>query len=525
MGFLSTVLKRATPENPSFSLNSPEAFDAFSDGRPASSGVRVNAETALTYSPWWRGLNLIARTVGRVPLNTFTKAGKAKTLATKHPAYFLLRRKPNPYQTAYQFRMQLTGHAASRGNGYAMIDRVGQRPTGLWPLDPSQVTIVKEPAAKKLWYVVTPSDGSSPSVKLDSTEILHVRGFSSDGICGLSVVDKAREHLGLGMGGVKYQSIFFKNGARPSVLLETPQAANEKVVKEVQGMWDRMNSGLDNMHRTAILWNGLKANTLSFSADDSKIIETRNISARDVANFLGLPIHKVGDTSRTAYASLEQENMSCLDDAYEPWLTEWECECWDKLLTEDEKRGDQFEIEFDRDRLVQGDSTARANYFRTALGGAPWMTRNEVRGEEGLDPVEGGDEIIDPKNMGQGGADNQPTNPADSNVKPEGANVGDEAARAVIADAERRARKRVAVHAERAAKTPRKFLEWIDGLVETHGEALRAILLPAYSLTDGNAAERVNAYVSGLQAELLEVSGSATGAGLVDVVRNWGEGD
>ena len=40
------------------------------------------------------------------------------------------------------------------------------------------------------------------------------------------------------------------------------------------------------------------------------MIETRRLSIIEVANWLGLPPHKLGDDSRTAYNSLEQENRS-----------------------------------------------------------------------------------------------------------------------------------------------------------------------------------------------------------------------
>jgi HK97 family phage portal protein len=178
----------------------------------------------------------------------------------------------------------------------------------------------------------------------------------------------------------------------------------------------------------------LKASRLAFSAEDQQLIETRQFTVRDVANFIGVPPHKLGDTGRTAYASLEQENQSYLDDALDYWLCVWEAQCWDKLLTEEEKAADSHVVEFLRLALMRADMATRANYYRTALGGRGWMTPNEVRGRENLNPSDSADadEILTPLNMGQGGDQNDPSpEPAqpqepDDSTEPEDDGTGED---------------------------------------------------------------------------------------------------
>jgi len=76
---------------------------------------------------------------------------------------------------------------------------------------------------------------------------------------------------------------------------------------------------------------------------------------------LKLPPHKLGDSSRTAYNSLEQENQSYLDEALDGWFVTWESECFIKLLTEDQKRTDSHVVEFVREALLRADLTSRGN--------------------------------------------------------------------------------------------------------------------------------------------------------------------
>lgn len=478
-------LRAASLENPRFSLNDPAAWDALG-AEPSSSGIRINSEKALTYSPWWRGINLVAGSVAKLPCNTYRrvgdKAGAGKELDLEHPSYFLLRRKANDYQTSFQLKQQLTGHALSEGNGYAFIDRDGAgRPVALLPMDPHTVAPVRENGT--LLYVV---EAGTEKRKLSRDSVLHVKGFGYDGICGFSVVVKARDDLGLGVGARTYESTYLKNNARPSVVLEHPGRMDPKQVGELRDSWNSMHQGLENAHKTAILQNGLKANVISFSAKDSQLLETRQFTIRDIANWIGVPPHKIGDTTRGGYNSLESENQAWLDDSLDYWLCGWEEECWDKLLTEEEKRSESHVIEFYRKALLRGDMTARSNYNRTALAGAPWQTVNEVREEEGRNPIEGGDEIVNPLNMAKDRPpDEPPAAPGRKSTAPP--DDGDEDADArfasahkrIVADAVRRMTFRVVASAQRAAKDAKAFMAWLDAIADEHGPAFGDALGPA----------------------------------------------
>jgi HK97 family phage portal protein len=510
MGLLATIIRAATPENPSFGINDPDAWDALDAGRPASSGVRVNAELALGFSPWWKGVSLISFVVGKIPLYVLRGDAAARKRQPTHPAFFLLWKKPNPYQTALTFKRQLTGHAVTRGNGYALIDRDGAgRPTALWPLDPARTFPVRENG--RVW-IVTGSDKVADT-KLDPSDVLHIKGLSYDGLCGYSVVDKAREALGEGMASQQVSSSYFKKGARPSVVLEAPGQIREDQVKLLRGDWERMHTGADNMHRTAILDRGLKANVLSFSARDNQLIQGREFNVLEIANFLGLPPHKLGSTARTSYASLEQENQACLDEAYDPWLCTWEEETWDKLLSEEEKRSAEWLTEFDRQELARADALAQSALYRAALGGAPWMTRNEVRGRMHLPPVAGGDELLDPANMGQGGFANEPNDPAKDNKKPPAAGL-----RPVAEDAAARACRRLRNAAERAARRPAEFLAWLDLVAAEHEGAVADIFGAAGAAMGFDARRVARRLVGAFREDLLRVAGECTAAELLDVV-------
>jgi HK97 family phage portal protein len=503
MGILSTLLgARRSLENPSTSLSDPDdwLWDALG-AKGSAAGVRVNRETALGYSPVWRGVNLLSRDVAKLPLLKYVRQGEGKERDKKHPLFRLLRRRPNREMTAFTFKQTLMGHALLEGNGLAYIFRRGDgTPDELIPLLPGTSYPVR--VAGKLWYV---TEVGGEQRKLLPENVFHVKGLGFDGLSGYRLIDKARESLGLGIAAREYGARYFSNNAEARVVIEHPKHLTPEAAKRMKDGWDKMHGGLENAHRTAILEEGASAKVISSTARNSQLLETRAFEIREVANWIGVPPHKLGDTTRTAFASLEQENQSYLDDALDPWLVNWEEESYEKLLSEEEKDSDEHVIEFLREALVRANLVDRANYYRTALGGRPWMKQNEVRARENLNPVEGGDDIKDPLNMGDaGGADNQPADnkpppakdesksrrsPAadDDDDEDEDAENDDPAnhARAAIAagrtaliDVLRRMVRRVTTHARRAQRSGNYDAFAADGASDEHRDVIVEALGP-----------------------------------------------
>lgn len=518
MGFLARLLSRRRPpaDGPgAFTLTSPEAVHYFGGG-DTSTGQRLSADKVLTWSAWWRGVTFLAKTLAKCPCAVYKTDPRGEwgmTPALNHPAYKLLRWKPNEYQTAFQFRLALAGHAINRGNGYAWIRRVGPVPVELIILDPDDVTPVAMDG--RVWYVLKVEPGKER--KLVAEDVFHLRGFGFDGHQGYPAWQMARESIALGLSAEKFAATRYKNSARPSVVLETPNKMNDQAVIRLRENWEQIHSGVDNAGRTAILDNGLKASKLSFSPEEMQEVESAGLRLRDAANFLGIPSSKMGDVAGIKYASKEQDDRAALEDGADYWLTAFEFEAWDKLLLESEKDANSRIVSFDRDKLISFDLMTKANYWRTATGGRGWASPAEAREAFQLEPSDEPDieRILTPLNMGQGGADNRPrdlrdpepgrpseeeandadasseqANTSDSNIGESSINIGTpltedrmsavrEAARVALADASRRMVRRVALHASRAAKEPRKFCAWVDSFAAEHEAVAVEMLEPA----------------------------------------------
>jgi len=394
-------------ENPSTSLSNPDEwlYEAFGAGK-SSSGVRINRETALCYSPFWRAVNLISRDVAKLPLYVYKRQGRGKERASSHPAYQLLRWKPNSEMTAFVFKQTLTSHVLMLGNGYAFIDRNGSAdPVQLLPLSPENTYPVREDGV--LMYVTEFTfNGERVMRKLPASDVLHIKGLGFDGLQGYSVILKMREALGLGYGAHQYGVRYFKNNARPGVIIQHPKTMSQPAASRLRESWNSMHQGIENAHKVAILEEGATVQLFGDNAKDAMMTDVMKFGLVDTANFFHLPVHKVGGEGRTAFASLEQENQSYLDDALDPWLVNWEEEARDKLLREREKEADTHAIEFMRQALIRADMAARGQYYNTAVQ-AGWMSRDEVRARENDNPMPDGEgeKFFIPLNMKLTGED------------------------------------------------------------------------------------------------------------------------
>lgn len=386
-------------ENPAVPLSSladgDDTYDALTGGSTAA-GVKVTRKTALGLSAVWRGVNLIAGDVGRHSFRAYRYDGAGLTPDPLHRAARVMRR-PNDYMTPFTFRQTLQAHALLSGNGYAYIVRSEQdgAPLELLPLDPDRTWPVR--VNGELWYVSycgEPIKGKrrnpASMVKIRATDVLHVKGLGSDGLVGYPVLKILGATLGAAVAARDYGARYFKNDASPGVVLIVPAGMKDAAVANLRKTWGEMHEGFTKSHRPAILRDGVTlAPFAKATARDAQMLESRAFDAREVANVLGVPPHKVGDPSRTAYNSLESENQGYQEDTLDRWFVAWEQECDAKLLTEAEKASETHCCRFDPRPLARVPLAQRGAYYSTAIN-AGWLNVDEVRGFENMNPLPGG---------------------------------------------------------------------------------------------------------------------------------------
>lgn len=111
-----------------------------------------------------------------------------------------------------------------------------------------------------------------------------------------------------------------------------------------------------------------------------QLIELQRKATLDIANATGLDPEDLGisTTSRT-YQNGVDRRQDRINDTYSPYMAA----ITDRLTMPDvTKRG--YHVGFDLDAYLRADPLTRAKVYDLATGGKPWLTDDEVRGEEHL---------------------------------------------------------------------------------------------------------------------------------------------
>jgi HK97 family phage portal protein len=357
-------------------------------GGRSSSGARVNAASALAIPAVFAAVRVLSESFACMPFDLFRLSAKGdnRSKVRDHWIYRLIAKRPNKWQAPYEWRLMLQGHLALRGNAYCQItaDRSG-RIIELLPLHPDRMTVeMLEGNNYRYCYV----DQKGNQLRYTRGEIWHLRGLSDDGIMGLSPIECEREALGEALAMQAYSSRFFANDAKPGGgWIEYPGKFRDAETKKTfRDSWQQLQGG-SNRGKVAVLESGMKFHELGLKNSDAQFIEARAYKVTDIARIFRVPPHKIGDLARATFSNIEQQSIEFWTDTMLPYAELWESSIEFNLLGQGLGGLDEdLEPEFDMDRMMRGDSTARSAYYasRTQWGS---MTPNQVRKHEGEDEL------------------------------------------------------------------------------------------------------------------------------------------
>lgn len=363
MSLLAAAEKRASVENPSTNLAKPSQWlvDWIGGGK-SDSGIEVNESSSLKFSAVWNAATILSGAISTIPVKVFQKDSEGnKEERSNHPAASLVGKLPNDLVSGSTFKGAGMVHDLLWGNFYAAIARNGRGdPVSLGLLDPSRTS----PEKKNGRIVYVTRIDSNREIEIELQDIIHVPGLSTDGIKGLSVISHARNAIGLGLATEKFGSKFFSNGANLNGVIEHPgDFKSEEDKKKFRLSWQKVYSGTDNALKTAVLTHGMKYTSIGIPPEDAQFLETRKFSVNEIARWFNLPPHMLKDLDRATFSNIEQQAIEFVVHSLRPWVVKWEEEFERKLLTEEQKRSGQWEISFNMNALLRGDSEAQGRFI------------------------------------------------------------------------------------------------------------------------------------------------------------------
>ncbi len=364
----------------------------------SSTGVVVTEDKANTIAAWFAGVRIIAQDISTLPLITYRRDGKSKERATDHPMYRILHEQPNPEMTSVVWRETSMGHLLNWGNCYAEreLNNLGQT-IGLWPLRPDRMKVTPDGSKRRYEYTIRPG---TAAVELEAKRVWHIPGMGFDGLVGHSLLSLARETLGQTIALREYGGRVLENDARPGVILKHPATLTDKAIANIKQSWVDEHGGFSNAGRMAVVEEGMDVETLGLPRSDLLFIEGQKWQVSEVARWLRLAPHKLGDLERATFSNIEEQNIDHVSSTLRPWAARWEQQIGKDLLPEPDIFAEHL-----MDAALRGNTLDRYNAFAIAVQNKA-MTPNEWRQFENWNPVDWGDEpVLTPNNSAEPAAE------------------------------------------------------------------------------------------------------------------------
>lgn len=354
----------------------------------------VDGDQAMRLSAVLRCVRLLSDTLSQLPFTIYRRRSDGSRQQLRdHWLYLLFAVRPNAYQNPAQFRAMMQAHLELRGNAYAQIVSNSRGViTDLLPKHPDRVSI--EAIGDSNWrYKVKNRDGTETI--LARGQMFHRHDLSLDGICGVNPIAYARDMLATGIAAQAYGRRFFENNGTPGGIVKVPyKFASDEQRRLARGRWSDALTGR-NQGKLAVFELGEEFTPVTVTNADAQFIESKKYTVTDIARLFGVPPQKIGDLDRATNNNIEQLGLDYISDAVMPRSNSWASALkYDFLDIEDQ----DIEVELSLKPLQLMDSAARKNYYQGGIQSG-WMTRNEARLAEGMDPIEGLDKPLQPVNM------------------------------------------------------------------------------------------------------------------------------
>lgn len=351
--------------------------------------LEINPTTVLSFHAVFSCISLIASDISKMPLRLMRRDSNGIWKENNSGTPARIYRRPNAFQNRMQFFECWLNSKLCHGNTVAVkIRNTRGDITELRILDWNKVTpLVADDGS--VFYQINPDNmtGVEASVTVPAREVIHDRfNCLFHPLIGLSPIYAAGLAAMQGHHIQENSAHFFRNGSKPSGVIEVPGTITDENARKLKANWDTGYTG-ENAGKTGLLSNGAKYNPISMSADDAKVVEQLQMSEKIVCSTFHVPAYKAGVGDLPSY-----DNIEALEQQYYSQCLQTLIESIELLLDEAFELEDDAGTEFDVSALLRMDSERRIKTLGEGVKNTI-LTPNEARRSENLPPVTGGDEL------------------------------------------------------------------------------------------------------------------------------------
>lgn len=355
-------------------------------GYASNTGVPVTPFTSLQASTVYACVRMISQDMAMLkPFIRRELPSGGYRREQQHPLNKLFRR-PNRWQTRFEFVSYMLTSLCLRGNAFIVVERDRDaNPIELVPIAPDRATIMLTDDGE-LWYRIN-SRRLGYGLVVPPDDMIHLKNISMDSYVGVSPIAIAQDVIGLALATQQHGGILFRQGGQIGGVISHPGKLSKEASDRIANSWRETHSGVQNAHKAAILEEGMKFDKIAITNEEAQFIESRRFSVLEIGRLYGVPPHRLGELDKATLNNIEQQNQQYVDGALKPIAESVEQLFNHHLLFEDERSF--LECKFDFDDMTRSDLLTRYQAYQVGtLNG--WLSRNEVRARENMNPIEDG---------------------------------------------------------------------------------------------------------------------------------------
>lgn len=314
-----------------------------------------------------------------------------------HPAMDLLY-KVNSLMTLNDLCEITHLHLDLAGEAFWYVDRgtTGKGdPKMIMPLNPSKMEVVpgKENIIQGYIYTLS-TDAGAQKVPLKPSEVVFFKEPHPTNLFrGMSAIKAAAMTIDNDDDAERWQWNSFRHGTSAKPVFQTEQALNKDTLQTLYTQLEKNWSGVEHANKPMILHSGLNTASIGFSPKDMEFVEGQKWTRDKIMALMGITKTILGVTEDVNRSNAEENEYVFTKYMVTPRITKF-VNYLNEFYLPMFKRSEN--LYFHAKTTIPTNTDEKVNMYKAALAGASWMTQNEVREAEGLEPVEGGDILSNP---------------------------------------------------------------------------------------------------------------------------------
>lgn len=353
-------------------------------------------------------VDFLSNSIAQLPLKVYVRDGETERKRDRDSVAAKLLYRPNEDQTEFEFMRALAIEYFVFGSVYVWVLPDADSESGL------QLRIVPQD-----WIIQSTSENAySPdviricskrngtAVDVPRSEFIQFKTYSAGNPGGyLSPISALKQTLSEQVESGRFRRQLWRSSGRLNAQITRPKDVapwTEDQRKMFATMFrESWGAGGSKAGSIPIMEDGMEIKPFQTSFKESEWAASVKLSRESVAAAYGVNPSLIWHSDTQTYASSKDNARALYAECLGPVLQMLQQRINSFLLPKVGATPDTY-VEFDLTEKLKGSFEERASILQTSVG-APWLTRNEARADMNLPPIDGGDELITPLNVTEGG--------------------------------------------------------------------------------------------------------------------------